>query len=98
MRDFGESDPRVGLHVDASAAKGMVERKGFNKVRHIDMVVLWLQEQYARRLIPLEKCVGTGNVADRMTKHLTAAVVDYYSQSLGVEYSGGLSAIAQKLH
>ena len=41
LRDFGEANPRVRLHIDASAAKGIVERKGLSKVRHIDVDVLW---------------------------------------------------------
>jgi hypothetical protein len=31
LRDFGEANPQVRLHVDASAAKGTVERKGLSK-------------------------------------------------------------------
>ena len=31
------------VHVDASAAKSIVERAGLDKVRHNDVHVLWLQ-------------------------------------------------------
>ena len=33
------------VHVDATAAKGIAERTGLDKVRHIDVNVLWIQEQ-----------------------------------------------------
>ena len=33
--------------MDASAAIGMAQRVGLNKVRHIEVDVLWLQEQMA---------------------------------------------------
>ena len=36
------------VHVDANAAKGIVERAGLDRVRHIDVNVLWLQEQEVR--------------------------------------------------
>ena len=98
LKDFGETNPQARLHIDASAAKGIVERKGLGKVRHIDVDVLWLQEQEARRLVPLYKCLGTDNVADMMTKHIPAATIDHYSSSLAVEYPAGRSEIAQKLH
>ena len=39
------SESTARVHVDASAAKGIIERRGLDKVRHIDVNVLWLQEQ-----------------------------------------------------
>ena len=47
LKDFGETSPSIRMHVDATAAKGIIERKGLNKLRHIDLDVLWLQEQEA---------------------------------------------------
>ena len=43
----------VTVHIDANAAKGIVERKGLQKTRHIEVDILWLQEMQARRLLPL---------------------------------------------
>ena len=34
MEDFGISGTKIRLHVDASAAIGMVERRGLSRVRH----------------------------------------------------------------
>ena len=47
LSDFGVSDPSVVIGMDSSAAIGMVQRVGLNKVRHIEVDVLWLQEQMA---------------------------------------------------
>ena len=58
------------VHVDASAAKGIIERTGLDKIRHIDVNVLWIQEQEVRGRVPLRKIDGTKNPADLMTKHL----------------------------
>ena len=49
---------KTRVHVDAAAAKGIVERSGLDKVRHIDVGVLWLQEQAARERVPLHKIDG----------------------------------------
>ena len=49
LKDLGVVEPKIRMHLDATAAKGIVERKGLSKVRHIDIDVLWLQEQQARR-------------------------------------------------
>ena len=35
------------LHTDSSAAKGMANRKGLGKVRHIEVSQLWVQQEVA---------------------------------------------------
>ena len=52
--DLGSSK-KARLNLDATAAKGILERQGISKVRHIDVNVLWLQQQTARKIIPLIK-------------------------------------------
>ena len=49
LSDFGMDEPKVSIGMDASAAIGMAQRVGLNKVRHIEVDVLWVQEQMARR-------------------------------------------------
>ena len=51
MEDLGTSC-KIRVHVDANAAKGIVERQGIQKVRHLEVDRLWLQEQEARRMLP----------------------------------------------
>ena len=48
------------MHLDATAAIGIIERHGLNKVRHIETDVLRLQEREARRILPLTKVLGAG--------------------------------------
>ena len=36
--DFGVSDPKVSIGMDAIAAMGMAQRVGLQKVRHVDRV------------------------------------------------------------
>ena len=44
--DFGRV-LRNRVHVDATAAKGMVERRGISRVCHIEVDNLWIQEKDA---------------------------------------------------
>ena len=43
LTDFGVKDPKVSIGMDANAAIGMVQRTGLNKVRHVEVDVLWIQ-------------------------------------------------------
>ena len=48
--DFGMS-LMPHLHVDASAAIGIAQRKGLGKVRHLDTRLLWIQHYVEQELI-----------------------------------------------
>ena len=64
-RDLGR-EMKTRVHMDASAAKGIIERKGISKIRHLHTDVLWLQDQQLRRIMPLQKVKGFDNPADQM--------------------------------
>ena len=98
LKDLGEDRPNIRMHIDASAAKGIIERRGLSKLRHIELDILWLQEQEARKLLPIEKVLGTDNVSDLMTKYLTAPIIERYLSMLSLHFAEGRSAIAQNLH
>ena len=95
--DFGTST-NIRVHLDASAAKGMVEREGLGKVRHVEVDVLWIQEQQARSRLPLIKVLGTLNPADLMTKHLPRAEIIMNLKIVGLKETEGRSAKAAQLH
>jgi hypothetical protein len=88
----------VQLHIDALAAKGMIERKGLSKVRHLDVNVLWLQEQCARKMLPVSKVPGEDNIADLMTKHLGAAKIKNNVDMMSMKFEDGRAAKAAQLH
>ena len=67
--DMG-SEVGITLELDATAGKGILDRQGIAKVRHIDVNCLWLQEQRTKKIIALTKIPGEGNCADLTTKHL----------------------------
>ena len=45
--ELGYDDMKIRVHMDASAAMGLIERKGLSKVRHIEVDVLRLQQSQA---------------------------------------------------
>ena len=53
---------------DSSVAKSFSATRGLGKMRHIDVKLLWLQEQVRSGRIAIEKIRGETNVADVLTK------------------------------
>ena len=71
FRDLGlDMKERAYLYADASAALGVVQRKGAGTIRHIETRLLWVQEQEIKDKIEYLKIAGTINPADIGTKHL----------------------------
>ena len=98
LKDYGVPDIKVRVQMDASAAIGIIERRGLGKLRHIEVDLLWLQEQQARRLVPLNKVPGTRNPSDMMTKNLPVATTEMCVDMLNLEYRAGRADIAKDLH
>lgn len=96
-KDLG-SDKKLQLSLDAAAAKGILERQGIARIRHIDVNVLWLQQQAARDMVPLIKIKGEYNGSDLMTKHLTSAVQQGHVKRLNMEFRDGRAKVAAQLH
>ena len=75
----------VRLHTDATTGRAIATRRGLGKVRHIAVNELWLQEQVADRKISIHKIKNKFNLADLLTKYLTATeiehIVDYMQHS-----------------
>ena len=97
INDLG-GEMRMQVHLDAAAAKGIFERRGLSKIRHIDVNVLWLQQTCARKEIPLKKVAGEENCSDLMTKHLTSAKIDKNLLKMKMSIMGGRAEKAAKLH
>ena len=96
-KDLGRKD-EIQLHIDAPAAKVMIERKGLSKVRHLDVNILWFQEQCARKILPVNKVPGEENPADLMTKHLVAPKVLKNVGAVSMRHLDGCAGKAAQLH
>ena len=55
LEDFGVGGVKVRVGRGANAAIGIVQRRGLNKLRHVELDVLWVQEQQARQVLPFRK-------------------------------------------
>ena len=97
MGDLGRN-MFIRMGIDAAAAKGILERRGLSKVRHIDVNILWLQEVCARKQIPVDKVPGEENPADLATKHLTSKWIDQNIQRMSMKFQEGRAAKAAQLH
>ena len=62
----------VSLSTDSSAAKGIANRRGLGKMRHIELSELWVQDRVARGQLTIWKIPGSENSSDSLTKHSTA--------------------------
>ena len=82
-KDFN-MDASIDLEMDASAAIGILERRGLGKMRHLDVAELWLQEQVRRKRIRLVKIPGLHNAADLGTKPLSAEHIEKHMRRIGV--------------
>ena len=88
----------VRLNLDTTAAKGILQRQGISKVRHIDVNVLWLQQQVTKKIVPLIKVDGSVNCSDLLTKHLAANVQRRHTDMMRLEFRDGRAQMAAQLH
>ncbi len=68
LNELGARIQYVYLHTDSSAAKAFISRRGFGRMRHMEVKQLWLQECVKQGTIKLIKIAGNLNPADLMTK------------------------------
>ena len=97
LKDFGVRLTGE-VHGDASAALGIINRKGLGRTRHIDTGLLWIQQTAAEKRLSYLKVLGTDNPADLMTKHLGQEVLTKHSYALGITFPGGRAETAPNLH
>eukprot|EP00971_Amphidinium_carterae_P242749 4820034-Amphidinium_carterae.1 len=84
----------VELYTDSSAALGMCKREGTgNRMRHVDLRMLWLQQHVKCKQARIFKIAGANNTADVGTKALAAPILNKHLVSMGfkgklLEHSG----------
>ena len=86
------------IYADASAALGIVQRRGVGKVRHIRTQSLWLQEAHCTKRLGFEKIDGTLNPSDLMTKHLADTLQQRHLEQMGTRPEGGRAESAPTLN
>ena len=86
------------MYSDASAALGIIQRRGLGKLRHIDTSFLWLQETSAKRQMSFGKVAGSENPADVGTKHLGQELMMKHLESMHMSLREGRSDLAPALN
>ena len=84
-----EVDVKIRILEDSSAAKGIAERTGLGKVRHIEVNQLWIQEKVREGRIQLVKVEGTENLADALTKYVESDMLDKHIRGSECEVMEG---------
>ena len=96
MKEIGLNKKGLMLS-DASAALGIIERRGLGKLRHIDTSYLWLQEVNATRFIRYGKVPGKDNPADLGTKNLSNEDVQRHLHKLRMRLADGRAISSAEL-
>ena len=91
-RDLGE-EMKIKIYTDSSACKGVCNRAGVGRIRHMEVPLLWLQGKVRRGDVTLAKVAGVDNPADLMTKFLAGSGVRLNLGRLGFEAEGGRSSV-----
>ena len=79
--------------------EGRLDRTGLAKVRHIDVNCLLLEDQCAKKLVPLVDIPGEHHIAHSMTKHPTGLIINkHVVKIMNLDLRSGRSAKAAKLH
>lgn len=82
---------------DASAALGIINRKGLGRVRHIDTNWLRLQEKDVERQFEFKRIKGSDNPADLFTKSLSADAINKHMETLMLAFEKGRAQKAPTL-
>ena len=90
-------DVSVRLHTDATTGRAIATRRGLGKVRHIAVNELWLQEQVAERKVYIHKIKNKFNVADLLSKYLTAAEIEHIIEFMQHSFLEGRHELAPAL-
>ena len=76
------------LYSDATAGRGICQRQGPGKVRHLSIRNLWIQDLVEKRAAQIAKIKGTENVADLLTKAVSRSVLEHLRPKLSLDRWG----------
>ena len=76
---------RLRVLTDSSAARGIVQRAGCGKVKHLDVKTLWLQEREANGDLETVKVPRLQNMSDLLTHHFSESEATLHLARMSVE-------------
>ena len=75
---------KIEVRLDSSSARGILNRQGVGKIRHLAVKALWCQDIVRQGLITIKPVPGVKNIADIGTKALTISRLDELASMMGV--------------
>ena len=63
----------VEVHTDSRGCRRICNRRGLEKLRHVEVVLLWLQQHVQSRMVIIRRIAGSVIPADQFTKYLAHA-------------------------
>ncbi len=94
-RDLGV-ELKARIHTDSSAAKGIANRRGLGKTRHIHVNYLWIQERLHSGDFQLFKERTDRNVGDLFTKYLDQSKLHKFLKQLSYSFMEGKDKLTLK--
>ena len=98
VQDWGVC-PKLTLKIrtDSSAAKGFSTRRGLGRQRHVSTRCLWLQDKVSKGDLKVVKVGAADQLADFLTKPVTARWLADKSPEFGLEFRSGRSSMQRGL-
>ena len=86
----------LGLETDAAAGKGIVQRLGAGRIKHIETQYLWIQRIFYERKASIRKIPRADNASDMGTHHCSGAEIEQHMRTLGFVTLQGESKLSLK--
>ena len=75
---------QMEVYLDSSAARGVFQRQGVGRIRHLEVKSLWVQDALHRKLFSLHAVPSQDNTADFGTKALAVKRFNVLRLKLGI--------------
>ena len=76
----------VQVRTDSAVAKSFTATRGLGKMRHVEVKLLWLQEQVHRGRLQVLKVSGIRNIADTLTKFHSVSSLQSLMKPHGITF------------
>ena len=86
MMSFAGKELFLEVFTDSNAAKGIVQRSGSGKVKHLEAKQLWVQEVVETKEVTVTKVPRELNFSDSLTHHWSASDGYGHLTSMGLEW------------
>ena len=93
--ETGEENKELMLLCDSSASRGILQRIGAGKCRHIETKWLWIQQTMDEKKMKTKAVRTEENVSDIGTKPLTREQMDYFMKLMMIVPAASLGCLTQ---